>query len=124
MDRAFSRAAELIGAMRKAAGGSGVSPFSLITLKTIEAMYGMLTADAKACEKAMREGLEIAHATGVHTWTFQLLAYGYGGALGAGNLAQARAAADELSSKTAGAGRLNLASTITSRPGKRCCART
>jgi LuxR family transcriptional regulator, maltose regulon positive regulatory protein len=68
----------------------------------------MLTADAKACEKAMREGLEIAHATGVHTWTFQLLAYGYGGALGAGNLAQARAAADELSSKTAGAGRLNL----------------
>ncbi len=104
----FSRAAELIGAMRQAAGGSGVSPFSLITLKTIEAMYGMLTADAKACEKAMREGLEIAHATGVHTWTFQLLAYGYGGALGAGNLTQARAAADELSSKTAGAGRLNL----------------
>jgi DNA-binding SARP family transcriptional activator len=56
----------------------------------------------------MREGLEIAHATGVHTWTFQLLVYGYGGALGAGNLAQAQAIARELAARTASAGRFNL----------------
>jgi DNA-binding SARP family transcriptional activator len=56
----------------------------------------------------MREGLEIAHATGVHTWTFQLLVYGYGGALGSGNLAQAPALAKELAARTADAGRFNL----------------
>ena len=82
--------------------------FSLITLKNVETMYGMLTADGAACEKAMREGLEIAQATGVHTWTFQLLVYGYGGALGAGNLAAAQALGRELEARTSGAGRLNL----------------
>jgi ATP/maltotriose-dependent transcriptional regulator MalT/DNA-binding SARP family transcriptional activator len=104
----YGRAAELIGAMRQAAGAKGVSPFSLITLRNIEAMYAMLTADAAACERAMREGLEIAHATGVHTWTFQLLVYGYGGALGAGNLAAAQPLARELETRIAGAGRFNL----------------
>jgi LuxR family transcriptional regulator, maltose regulon positive regulatory protein len=104
----YGRAAELIAAMREAAGASGVTPFSLITLKNIETMYAMLTADGAACEKAMREGLEVAHATGVHTWTLQLLVYGYGGALGAGNLAQAQACARELAGRTGGAGRFNL----------------
>lgn len=104
----YARAAELIAAMREVAGASGVTPFSLITLKNIETMYAMLTADGAACEKAMRAGLEIAHATGVHTWTFQLLVYGYGGALGAGNLAQAQALARELAARTASAGRFNL----------------
>jgi ATP/maltotriose-dependent transcriptional regulator MalT/DNA-binding SARP family transcriptional activator len=104
----YGRAAELIATMREAAGARGVTPFSLITLKNIEAMHAMLTADAAACEKAMREGLEIAHATGVHTWTFQLMVYGYGGALGAGNLIQAQAIARELAARTAGAGRFNL----------------
>ena len=104
----FSRAAELIAAMRQAAGASGVSPFSLITLKNIETMYAMLTADGPGCEKAMREGLEIANATGVHTWTFQLLAYGYGGALGCGNLSAAAAIARELEKRTGTAGRFNV----------------
>jgi DNA-binding SARP family transcriptional activator len=104
----YTRAAELIAAMRRTAAASGVSPFSLITLRNIEAMYAMLTADGAACEKAMREGLDIAHATGVHTWTFQLLVYGYGGALGAGNLAAAPPLARELELRTASAGRFNL----------------
>ena len=104
----FSRAAELIAGMRQAGGAPGVTPFSLITLKNIETMYAMLVADGPACEKAMREGLEIAHATGVHTWTFQLLVYGYGGALGSGNLAAAQALGRELEARTGNAGRLNL----------------
>ena len=104
----YGRAAELIAAMRELARASGVTPFSLITLKNIETMYAMLTADGAGCEKAMREGLEIAHATGVHTWTFQLLVYGYGGALGSGNLIQAQALARELATRTANAGRFNL----------------
>jgi LuxR family maltose regulon positive regulatory protein len=104
----FSRAAELITAMRQAAAAPGVRPFSLVTLKNIETMYAMLTADGAASEKAMREGLEIVQATGVHTWTFQLLVYGYGGALGAGNLAAAQALGKELEARSATAGRFNL----------------
>ena len=44
--------------MRELARASGVTPFSLITLKNIETMYAMLTADGAGCEKAMREGLD------------------------------------------------------------------
>jgi hypothetical protein len=104
----FTRAAELIAAMRQAALAPGVTPFSLITLKNIETMYAMLVADAPACEKAMREGLETAHATGVRTWTFQLLVWGYGGALGAGDLALSGTLAKQLEPLMPQAGRLNL----------------
>ena len=86
----------------------GVTPFSLITLKNIETMYAMFIADGAACAKAMREGLDIAQATGVHTWTFQLLVWGYGGALGAGDLGAAAAIAKQIEPLTGQAGRLNL----------------
>jgi ATP/maltotriose-dependent transcriptional regulator MalT len=102
------RAAELIGAMRHAALLPGVSPFSLTTLKNIETMYAMLTADGPACARAMREGLDIVQATGVGTWTFQLLVWGYGGALGTGDLALAASLAKQLEPLQAGAGRFNL----------------
>jgi len=104
----FSRAADLIGAMRQAAAAPGVTPFSLTTLKNIETMYAMLTADGAACEKAMREGIEIVQATGVRTWTFQLLVWGYGGALGAGNLELAATLSRQLEPLQPHAGRFNL----------------
>ena len=103
----FARAGQLIESMRRLSAAPGVTPFSLITLKNIEAMHAMLTADAAAGEKAMREGLEIAQATGVQTWTFQLLVHGYGCALGAGDLAGAAAIVKRLEAQ-AGAGRINL----------------
>jgi ATP/maltotriose-dependent transcriptional regulator MalT len=104
----FSRAAQLIETMRRAAAEPGVSPFSLITLKNIEAMYATLVADGPACQAAMRAGLAVAEATGVHTWSFQLLLYGYGGALGSGELASASRLARDLQARAAGVGRLNL----------------
>lgn len=104
----FNRAAQLIESMRRLSSAPGVTPFSLLTLKTLEAMLAMLTADAAAGQKATREGLEIAQATGVQTWTFQLLLYGYGGALGAGDLAGAADLARRLQSLQASAGRFNL----------------
>ena len=121
----FSRAAELIAAMRQISVAPGVTPFSRITLKNIETMYAMLIADGAACDKAMREGLEIAQATGVHTWTFQLLVWGYGGALGA-RRPRARGAARQRAraAHAPAPGASTCASTTTSRPGKRCCART
>ena len=113
------------GACAQVAAATGVTPFSLITLKNIETMYAMLTADGAACEKAMREGLDIAQATGVHTWTFQLLVWGYGGALGAGDLAARRRRSRSSSSRSpARPGASTFASTAISRPGTRCCART
>ena len=104
----FARAAELIDAMRRHAAEPGASTFSVLTLRTLEAMHGMLTADAEACDKAMRDGLALARATGVNTWTFQLLAYGYGGALAHHDLRRAAALAKQLEPHAAGAGRFNL----------------
>src|SRR5262245_41399412 len=94
--------------MRRLSAAPGVSTFSLLTLRTLEAMHGMLTADAEACDKAMREGLALARTTGVNTWTFQLLAYGYGGALGRQDQRRAAALAKQLEPHVAGAGRFNL----------------
>jgi len=72
-------------------------------------MHCMLTAQYPPALEAMREGLEIARATGVHTWTFQLLVHGYGAALGAGDLATAARLAKELEAQgSSGAGRLSL----------------
>jgi DNA-binding SARP family transcriptional activator len=104
----YGKARELIAAARRLSAQQGVSPFSLITLKNVESMHSMLMAQAGACVQAMRDGLQIAGATGIHTWTFQLLAHGYGGALGAGDLELAARLRKELEPHAAAAGRLNL----------------
>ena len=104
----YSRAAQIIEALRAMSVAPGVTPFSLITLKNIETMYAMFVADRAWCARAMREGLEIAQATGVHTWTFQLLVWGYAGALGAGDLEAAAALARQLEPLTGQAGRFNV----------------
>src|SRR5256885_10800451 len=92
--------------MRNAAATPGVTTFMRLTLKTSEAMHGALTADSDACLKAMREGLELARATGVHTWSFQLLAYGYGGALARQDPEAAAGIPRQAGNHRAGAGRL------------------
>ena len=102
------RAFALIEAMRRLAPTPGATPFSLLTLKNVEAMYYMLTAQSEACLAAAREGLELARTTGVHTWTFQLLVYGYGGALADGDLEAAASFAKRLEAGASGAGRFNL----------------
>jgi len=103
-----ARAAQLIEAMRRIAAAPGVSPFSLLTLKNVEAMHHMLNAEREPCLAAMREGLELARATGVGTWTFQLLVYGYGGALGDRDLEAAAPIARQLETLAGSAGRFNL----------------
>ena len=104
----YGRALALIDGMRRIAAAPGVSPFSLLTLKNVEAMYYMLTAEREPCLRASREGQEIARTTGVHTWTFQLLVYAYGGALAGGDLQAAADLAKQLEPHTAAAGRFNL----------------
>lgn len=104
----YVRARGLIEAMRRLASAPGVSPFSLLTLKNVEAMYHMLNAEREPCLAAMREGLDIARATGVQTWSFQLLANGYGGALGGRDLEAAAPLARQLEAQAGGAGRFNL----------------
>ncbi|HEY5897359.1 MAG TPA: hypothetical protein VIV54_07325 [Burkholderiales bacterium] len=103
----YTRAAQLIEWARRTADAPGVSPFSRITLKNVETMHYMLMAQHGPGLQAMREGLEIARATGIHTWTFQLLVHGYGTALGAGDLDTAAQIAGELQAQAAGAGRLS-----------------
>jgi hypothetical protein len=104
----YGKALALIEGMRRVAAAPGVSPFSLLTLKNVEAMYYMLTAEREPCLKAAREGLEIARTTGIHTWTFQLLVNAYGGALAGQDLEAAAGLAKQLEAHAAGAGRFNL----------------
>jgi DNA-binding SARP family transcriptional activator len=104
----YRKAFELIESMRQVAQGPGVSPFSLTMLRSLEAMHAMLNADAPRALTAMRQGLEIARSTGAHTWMFQLLISGYGGALGANDLGAAGEAAKVLATQAVRAGRFNL----------------
>jgi ATP/maltotriose-dependent transcriptional regulator MalT len=103
----YSRSRELIDAANRMAADPAISPFSRITLKNVDTMYHMLTAGYEAGMRSMREGLDIARATGVHTWTFQLLVHGYGAALGGQDLECAAQLAKELEA-AGGAGRLSL----------------
>jgi ATP/maltotriose-dependent transcriptional regulator MalT/DNA-binding SARP family transcriptional activator len=103
------KAFELIESMRQVAQSPGVSPFSLTTLKNLEAMHAMFAADGDRALTAMREGLEIAHATGAHTWMFQLLVCGYGGALGSNNLGATSDIVKQLEALSGRAGRADLA---------------
>ena len=82
----YGRAWSLIEGMRRVSNLPGVTPFSLTTLKNVEAEFFMLTGDTAHCLQSMREGLEITRATGAETWLFQLLTYGYGAAIGGNDL--------------------------------------
>jgi LuxR family maltose regulon positive regulatory protein len=104
----YGKALALIETMRRGVSAPGVTPFSLLTLKNVEAMYYMLTAQRAPCLEAARAGLEIARSTGVHTWTLQLLVYAYGGALAEGDLESAAGFARDIEPHLAGAGRFNL----------------
>ena len=82
----FPKTWAVIEGMRKLADSREVSPFALTTLKLAEATYFMLTNDRESCLAAVRAGLEIERAEGVHVLSYQLLANGAGGALMAGDL--------------------------------------
>jgi LuxR family maltose regulon positive regulatory protein len=105
----FERSAGLLDAMRRVATSPGVSPFSLVTMKNMETMFHMLRCERELCLAAMREGLEVARATGVHTWTFQTLVYGYGGALAGQDLEGAARVRKELEAHAGSASRFNRA---------------
>ena len=104
----LARAGSLLESMRRLSAGPGVTPFSVLTLKNVESMYAMLTADRERGLAAVREGLDIAKANGIPTWSFQLMVNGYGVALGAGDLDAAVRLARQLEPLVAGAGRFNL----------------
>lgn len=104
----FARAWSLIEQMRQISAHEGVTPFSLLTLKTLETTCFMLGAECEPCLRAAGEGLELARATGVSEWRFQILVSAYGGALGGQDMAAAARLLKELEARSGGAGRLNL----------------
>lgn len=98
----------VIEGMQRLAQSAAVSPFQLTKLKTVEAMYYMLTAMDGPCLKSMEEGLEIERAAGVHVLTSQLLAYGAGGALGAGKIDIAERLLKQMAALPEGSPRFDL----------------
>jgi LuxR family transcriptional regulator, maltose regulon positive regulatory protein len=82
----FPNAWAIIESTRKLVSKHDVPPISLTMLKLVEATYFMLTAQREPCYQAVREGLEIEQTEGISVFSRQLLAYGAGGALTAGDL--------------------------------------
>ena len=87
----FPKARAIIEGVRKLAGQDDLPPLSLTMSKLVEATYYMLTANGSACLQAAREGLEIERSEGVVVLSYQLIAYGAGGALASDDLAAAEA---------------------------------
>jgi ATP/maltotriose-dependent transcriptional regulator MalT/DNA-binding SARP family transcriptional activator len=81
----YPKAWEVIEGMRRLVQSREVSPFARTMLKLVEAMYFMHLAQSAPCLKAVQEGLEIERAAGASVHTAQLLLYGAGGALMAGD---------------------------------------
>ena len=82
----FPKALALIQTLRALARSTAVSPLALTTLCNVDSMYHMLAGSYEACLKSVTDGLQVAQSTGVHIWSYQLLANGAAGALGAGDL--------------------------------------
>ncbi len=104
---AFPQAQALIAAAQAEAESATATPFSRITLHNVEAMFHMLTAEREQGRAAEAAGLALAEATGVGTWTVQLLVHGYGSALSANDLTAAAEIRQRLEPLAAGTGRLN-----------------
>lgn len=104
----YPKAWAVIEGMQRLAQSANVSPFQLTKLKTVEAMYYMLTAMHEPCLKATQEGLEIERTAGVHVLTSQLLAYGAGGALGAGKIDVAEKLLKQMAELPKGSPRFDL----------------
>jgi len=91
----FPKAWSIIEEVRELVKKSEIAPLVLIKLKVVEATYFMLTAQREPCYKAVRDGLAIERAEGVNVLSRQLLCYGAGGALAAGDLETAAEFLDE-----------------------------
>ena len=91
----FPKAWSLIEEARALAAEHEIAPLVLIKLKVVEATYFMLTGQREPCYKAVREGLAIEVGEGVNVLSRQLLCYGAGGALAAGDLETAAEFLDE-----------------------------
>ena len=87
----FPKALAVIDGVRRLVAENDVPPLALTMLKLVESTYYMLTADKDRCYAAVREGIEIERTEGVNVLSRQLLAYGAGGALAAGDLNTAEA---------------------------------
>lgn len=103
----YPKAWQVIQGMHALVRQHDLSPFALGMLNLTEATYYMLTAQGEACLKAVREGLEIERAAGVHVLTHQLLAYGAGGALASGDTDSAEKLLEESASLPGARGRLD-----------------
>jgi DNA-binding SARP family transcriptional activator len=82
----FSTALEIIDTVRALARAPDVSPITLATLRYIESMHYMLTGEHELCMDAVRDAVDIALSSGIHTWKNGSLINGVVSALGTGNL--------------------------------------
>lgn len=104
----FPKAWSIIEGVRHLVREYEVTPFAMTLLKVVEATYFMLSAQSDKCYAAVREGLTIERNEGVNVLSRQLLAYGAGGALFAGDPDTAEVFLNELDELPGRAARFDL----------------
>jgi LuxR family maltose regulon positive regulatory protein len=82
----FPKSAAVLDGVRSIIAREEIPPADLAMFHLVEATFYMLTAQQQPCYDAVQRGLEIERAEGVTLMSHQLLAYGAGGALTAGDL--------------------------------------
>ncbi len=92
------KAESTLDAFRDLARSPNVTPLLLILLKDLEAFYYWLTASFEENRRVVKEGLELASATGLHLMDFYLLGHGVAGAVSSGDGGTAKAFLKEMAS--------------------------
>lgn len=85
----FDAAYELLEQLRTLCKASNTSPLAELTVKNVESLYFMLTAETEHCLRAVYDGIEIGRESGVQLWDYHLLSNGVAGALASGDLGSA-----------------------------------
>lgn len=69
----------------KMGGGSTTAPLAQIVARLAQSWFAWLSGEDERCVEAMREGLDLAQASGVHRWNVLLMIQGIVGALNMGD---------------------------------------
>ncbi len=89
VNRTFSgdlyKAGFYLNIYKRLSSSPGISPLALVTLKNMEVIYELLSANFKKCQRATIRGLELADTTGVYSLNIMLLCNGTSGALANNN---------------------------------------
>src|SRR6266508_2575049 len=105
----MSAARQALEMLTAATAGKDVPPLLALTAKVVTAAYQVVAGEARACQETVGAAIRQAETTGVHIWTFHLLAHGASAALSSGDPDTAGRLIEQMTSRLDHARRSDLA---------------